>query len=44
MSGAWYFAGGANAQTIARQRVDLLAQTSLSGAEVDAGGLWVNER
>lgn len=43
-SGAWYFSGGAVAQTIARQRVDLLALTGLSGAEVDAGGLWVKER
>lgn len=42
--GGYYFSGGAAAQTIARQRLDLLAQTGLSAASIDAGGLWLKLR
>lgn len=42
--GDWYFAGGPNAQTISRQRVDLLAQTGLSDGEVDSGNIWAKQR
>lgn len=42
--GSAYFFGGANAQTIARQRVDLLAATGLTGTQVDAGGIWAKLR
>ena len=42
--GTSYFSGGSNAQTISRQRLDVLAQTGLTGAQVDAGGVWAKLR
>lgn len=42
--GAAYFSGGSNAQTIARQRLDILTQTGLTGAQVDAGNIWAKVR
>lgn len=38
------FTGGASASTIARQRLDILAQTGLTGTDVDAGGIWAKVR
>lgn len=43
-SGNYSFFGGANANTVARQRLDVLAQTGLTGAQVDAGGIWAKVR
>ncbi|MDL2200655.1 hypothetical protein QQF45_16550 [Halopseudomonas aestusnigri] len=43
-SGNWLFSGGNNATSISRQRLDVLAQTGLSGAAVDAGGMWAKVR
>lgn len=42
--GVNYFSGGSNAQTIARQRLDILAQTGLTVAQVDAGNIWAKIR
>lgn len=38
--GSSYFFGGPNAATKARQRIDLLAATGLTGTQVDAGNVW----
>lgn len=43
-SGSYFFSGGVSASTIARQRLDILAQTGLSGGQVDAGGIWAKVR
>lgn len=42
--GSWIFSGGNNATSISRQRLDILAQTGLSGATIDAGDLWAKVR
>lgn len=42
--GAYYFNGGSFAQTIARQRVDLVAATGLTGTQIDAGNIWAKLR
>lgn len=42
--GVNYFTGGAVVQSIARQRLDLLAQTGLTQAQIDAGGVWAKIR
>lgn len=39
-SGTYYFFGGANAASRARQRIDLVAATGLTGTRIDAGDLW----
>jgi hypothetical protein len=39
-SGGNYFTGGANVATKARQRVNLLTATGLTGGQVDAGNIW----
>lgn len=42
--GDWYFDGGSNAQTIARQRIDIATATGMTTTEIDAaasaGELW----
>jgi hypothetical protein len=38
--GSYYFAGGANAATTARQRFNIATETGLTTTEIDAGGLW----
>ena len=43
-AGSWYFFGGPNLQTICRQRLDVLTQTGLTGAQVDAGNIWAKAR
>lgn len=43
-SGTHFFSGGTSASTIARQRLDVLTQMGLVGADVDAGGLWAKVR
>lgn len=43
-AGSAYFTGGANAQTISRQRLDVLAQTALQGGDIDAGAIWAKVR
>lgn len=42
--GSAYFSGGSNAQTISRQRIDLLSVTGLSQAALDAKEAWIVER
>lgn len=42
--GSYYFNGGANAQTISRQRFSLATVTGLSNAEIDAGNIWAKLR
>lgn len=39
--GAFYFFGGQNAQTISRQRVDLIG-SGLTAQDIDGGNAWVN--
>lgn len=43
-SGTRFFTGGTSASTIARQRLDILAQTGLSGGDVDSGNIWAKVR
>lgn len=43
-SGTWIFNGGSSATSINRQRLDVLAQTGLTGTQVDAGGIWAKAR
>ncbi len=43
-SGEWIFSGGNHATSRSRQRLDVLAQTGLSGGDVDSGDLWVKAR
>lgn len=38
--GSYYFMGGANAATTARQRFNIETETGLTTTEIDAGGLW----
>lgn len=42
--GTYYFFGGANVHTKARQRLDLLDQTGLTADIIDAGTCWVIAR
>lgn len=42
--GTYYFFGGANLHTKARQRLDLLEQTGLTADIIDAGDCWVIAR
>jgi hypothetical protein len=41
--GTWYFDAGSNAQTVARQRLDLVAQ-GISATDLDTGALWAKIR